>query len=366
MKNGGNLTFDFCRDEGLAFINIVKESKRGLFLVILANTEIAKIPQISAAGKYPELTDFTPAADAELLLYGSCKCIEGVPVTPEGIPTPAIITRSALKLYNEPIFIVSGGLNVKPHVPFFDLGGQPGRDFRQRPAVERVRETFERGEILGRELSKIFDYLLIAESIPGGTTTALAVLLSMGVEALGKVSSSLKENPMDLKSKVVKEGMKRARVNFGDLSNDPLEAIHHFGDPMMAAALGLLIGAPPETSILLAGGTQMAAVVRALKSMNIDRLENLAIGTTKWIMQDRSSDLKGLMKQIGSIPIITSNIDFKNSKIDGLKAYESGLVKEGVGAGGAVINTIVRSEGKISVKEISTEVENEYLRLIKK
>ena len=53
------------------------------FICVIGNTETAKIPRISAAGKYPELTDYTPAADVELLFYGRYKCIKGVPSPPK-------------------------------------------------------------------------------------------------------------------------------------------------------------------------------------------------------------------------------------------------------------------------------------------
>ena len=139
MKNRSDLNFELEKEEGSAILETIKESRKGLFLVVLGNTEIAKIPQISAAGKYPEFTDFTPAADAELLLYGSCKCIDGIPITPEGIPTPAIITRSALKLSDHPIFIVNSGLHVKPYTPFFDLGGHSLLALR---LLRRLEESF--------------------------------------------------------------------------------------------------------------------------------------------------------------------------------------------------------------------------------
>ena len=121
--------------KGEAFIDEMR-GKKPLFVCTIATTETAKIPRISAAGKYPEFTDYTPPADAELLLLGKCKCIKGVPVTPEGIPTPALITMSALRLANIPVLVASGGLKVKPHVPFIDLGGTPGMDIRTGKAVQ--------------------------------------------------------------------------------------------------------------------------------------------------------------------------------------------------------------------------------------
>ena len=94
-------------------------AEKPLFILTIATTETGKIAGISAAGKYPEFTDYTPPADAELLLLGKCKCINGVPVTPEGIPTPALITMSALHLADLPVLICSGGLRVKPQIPFW-------------------------------------------------------------------------------------------------------------------------------------------------------------------------------------------------------------------------------------------------------
>lgn len=117
------------------------ESKNPLFICVIGITETAKIPGLSAAGECPELMDYTPTADVELLLLGSCKCIQGVPVTSEGIPTPALITMSALKLANIPALVVNSRVKVNPHIPFLHLGGKPGGDIRTGRAVENVKEV---------------------------------------------------------------------------------------------------------------------------------------------------------------------------------------------------------------------------------
>src|SRR4030067_585906 len=148
------------------------DGRRPLFVCTIGTTETAKIPGISAAGKQSELTDYTPAADVELLLLGECRCIPGVPVTPDGIPTPALITMSALRLADIPVLVACGGLTVKPNVPFIDLGGKPGRDIRTGNAVENTKEVVERARMAGRNLAKVSDYLVVGESVPGGTTTA--------------------------------------------------------------------------------------------------------------------------------------------------------------------------------------------------
>ncbi len=177
-----------------AFLDEI-ESKKPLFICTIATTETAKIPGLSAAGQNPDFTDFTPPADAELLLLGKCKSIAGVPITPDGIPTPGLITMSALHLADIPVLVVNGGVKVKPQIPYVDLGGNSGRDIRMGNSVDNVEEVIERAKILGEQLAKVSDYLVIGESIPGGTTTALGVLSALGVNAQGKVSSTLPENP---------------------------------------------------------------------------------------------------------------------------------------------------------------------------
>lgn len=340
------------------------EGRIPAFICVIGTTETAKIPGISAAGKNPEFTDYTPPADVELLLYGKCKCIPGVPATPDGIPTPALITVSAIKVAKIPPFIVVGGAKIKPEAPMIDLGGGPGRDIRSGEAVEKSEEIFEKAELLGKSFAKISDYLIIGESIPGGTTTALAVMLATGVNARGKVSSSMPKNPHGLKISIVKEAFKNLKIGFGELKNEPLKAVSLVGDPMMPAFAGLVSGASEEIKVLVAGGTQMGAVLAILKAINEEALSNVVIGTTKWIIEDESSDIKGIVKQIGKIPIMASNLNFGKSKHKGLRAYEHGVVKEGVGAGGSSIGAMLKSKGAINAKVLLKEIEQNYERLI--
>ena len=348
---------------GEAFLRQL-EGKNPLFICTIGNTETAKIPGISAAGKYPELTDYTPPADVELLLLGRCKCIQGVPVTPDGIPTPAIITMSALGLANIPALVVSGGLKVNPHVPFLDLGGKPGKDISTGKAVDNVKEIIQKAIIAGENLAKTADYLVIGESIPGGTTTALGILLAMGVDAEGKVSSSMPGNPHKLKIKTVEAGLKALGVKFGALASEPLKAISCVGDPMMPAFAGLVLGAADKIPVLMAGGTQMGAILAVVKALNTDVLDNVAIGTTRWILVDKTADLKGIITQIADVPILAADLDFSQSKFEGLRAYEAGVVKEGVGAGGVAIAAMAKSAGSITKDTLLREIEKNYEQLV--
>jgi len=363
VKKIGDIMLFHEETKGETFLRRL-EGKNPLFICTIGTTETAKILGISAAGKYPELTDYTPPADVELLLLGRCKCIPSVPVTPEGIPTPALITMSALKLADIPVLVASGGLKVKPHIPFLDLGGSPGRDIRTGKAVDDVEEVLERARIAGESLAKTADYLVVGESIPGGTTTALGVLLAMGVDARGKVSSSMPGNPHELKIKTVEAGLKAADVEFGSLKNDPMKAISCVGDSMMSSFAGLVLGAADKVPVLMAGGTQMGAVLAVVNALKQDVLNNVAIGTTRWIVADKTADLKGIVTQITDVPILAADLDFGQSRFEGLKAYEVGVVKEGVGAGGAAIAAMVKSKGSITKEVLLREIEGNYEHLV--
>ena len=340
------------------------EGKNPLFMCTMATTGTAKIPGISAAGQNPEITDYTPAADVELLLLGKCKSIQGVPVTPDGIPTPALATMSALNLANIPALPINAGLVIQPQVPFLELGAKPGKDIRTGKAVSNIDETLNRAKKAGEILSKTTDYLVIGESIPGGTTTALAILLAMGVDAKGKVSSSMPRNPHELRNKIAEEALKKSNIKFGDLKNEPMKAISNVGDPMMPVFAGLVIGATPNIPVLMAGGTQMTAIAAIVKTLEPKSTENVAIATTRWITEDKTSDIKAIVSQIGDIPIVAANLNFGNSRFSGLRAYETGIVKEGVGVGGASIAAILKSNGTITSEKLLAELEKNYAQIM--
>ncbi|AHF80351.1 nicotinate mononucleotide-dependent phosphoribosyltransferase CobT [Thermococcus paralvinellae] len=328
-----------------------------MMLVVLGNTEISTISGISVAGATPELTKLTPPADAEYLFYEKPKIIDVIPVTPEGHPTPAIITKAAKELADFPIVIVRGGTYLAPLVPHVHISDAVGRDFRKQKALPEAREIIEKAKLFGDQLNKLgLKEIVIGESTPGGTTTAQAVLWALGYRA--RTSSASPNNPQNLKEKVIMEGFKRAGVEKGDLKDDPLRALEEFGDPMMATVIGISQGF--KGKVVLAGGTQMLAVVALLKAMGED-LSRFMIATTKWVVNDESSTFKETAKDI-SIIYYYAELDFSKSRFKGLQDYERGYVKEGVGAGGAVWLAVKKG---FTVEDVAKKVDELYERLMK-
>jgi len=104
----------------------------------------------------------------------------------------------------------------------------------------------------------------------------------------------------------------------------------------------------------------MTAVLAVAKALKPSILCNVAIGTTRWVISDCSSDIKGIVDQIADVPILAADLDFASSRFDGLKAYEKGIVKEGVGAGGASIAAMAKTGGAITRDIMLKEIERNY------
>ncbi|MBW9141527.1 MAG: TIGR00303 family protein, partial [Candidatus Aramenus sp.] len=227
------------------------KGKKAMFLLVIATTDVSLIPGITIAGATEELTHFTPPADAEFLILGKCKVINAIPVTPSGLPTPAVISRASLSLLKINALVVDAGSKIKPKIPYVDLGGEPGRDIRKGSLKREVAERIiERGTILGEELSNDYELLIIGESIPAGTTTAMATLVGLGYDAMDKVSSASPDNPKSLKRKIVEEALR-------DLPSDLMGRLSKLSDPMLLGVAGISLGF--KGKVLLAGGTQMVA-----------------------------------------------------------------------------------------------------------
>ena len=335
--------------------------KKGVFTCTIANTLTSTIPGVSDAGDTPELTLFTPAADAELLVLGRVECMDGIPINPGGIPTPATLTKAALELSRVPCIIIDGGCKVKANIPVISVDGECGEIITSGKSVRNAKRGYDYGIILGEQLAAAYDYVVISESCAGGTTTALAVLKALGTVTENLVSSSSPNNPKELKSKLVDEALEATGRGPGGFSDDPIGAIEAVGDPMMPVNVGILVGAARHVPVIVGGGTQMAAVMAAAVKMDSSIIGNFFQGTTRWLLNDPNSSMTKLRDAINpEIPIVYIRMDYSESPYDGLKMYEKGFIKEGVGCGGSSVSAVIGSAGRITCDNLLDRVHSIY------
>jgi len=340
-------------EQGKNFLESIKAEKF-LFSFVISYTETCEIPGITFAGADKDSIQFTPPADAEYLHYGYCKTIDKIPMTPDGKPTPGLLTKTALESASIPHLTVNAGSKISPQLPFIDTGMTFGKNISNQDAMtdSQVSHAVDYGRIVGRSLASLTDCLVIGESIPGGTTTALAVLKALGFDA--KVSSSIPNNPIELKNQIVTSALERID------SDHPYSIVAKVGDPMIPFVAGMLSSASSVSNVMLAGGTQMAAVLAFASKIGFNE-EKTAIGTTSYITHDDTANFTSLVKEIADIPAISVNPGLEKSQYPGLKAFSEGFAKEGVGAGGSIISSMIKT-GNDSTKFLEM-AEKEYHRL---
>jgi uncharacterized protein (TIGR00303 family) len=326
-------------------------------LLLLAATETAAVPGISAAGATPESRRATPAADAELLLLGPDQPLpHALPPLPAGV-TPALISHVVLRSLALTPLVVDLGCALSPAIPHLRLPAPAGdgasRCLSSGAAMEprRVAALIHQGRRWGRRLASRSPRspLLLAECVPGGTTTALGVLVGLGVEAAGLVSGSLRQPAHGLKQALVEQGLRAVRDRLGEGAlGDPLAVVAALGDPMQPLAAALLLeSALAGVPVLLAGGSQMAAVLAlalalAQPEQRPRLMEATALATTRWVAEEPGSDLARLLDRLGDHwqvePLaFHSALAFTSLCHPALARYEEGYVKEGVGAGGLAL-----------------------------
>ena len=340
-------------EQGKNFLESIKNGNF-LFSFVISYTETCEIPGITFAGADKDSIQYTPPADAEYLHYGYCKSIDKIPMTPDGKPTPGLLTKTALESASISHLTINAGSKISPQLPYMDTGMTFGKNISTQDAMtdSQVSHAVDYGRIVGRSLASLTDCLVIGESIPGGTTTALAVLKALGFDA--KVSSSIPNNPIELKNQIVKSALERID------SEHPYSIVAKVGDPMIPFVAGMLSSASSVSNVMLAGGTQMAAVLAFASKIGFNE-EKTAIGTTSYITGDNSANFTSLVKEIADIPAISVDPGLEKSQYSGLKAFSEGFAKEGVGAGGSIISSMIKT-GTDSTKFLEI-VEKEYHRL---
>jgi uncharacterized protein (TIGR00303 family) len=332
-----------------------------LFVCVAAHTDTSSIPGISSAGASLNLIPTTPAADLEALIHGRPVSLTTVPSNPLGPPGPALITRAALALSSVPWLPVTIGLRVRPSVTTFEISHASGGCIDVEPGVADSCALFVRGQELGAALARERNALVIAETVPGGTTTAMAVLRALGCSH--RVSSSSADDTSVLKASVVDSALRRSLLAPDANVFEILDAV---GDPMQPFVMGMLCATARDVPVILAGGTQMAAVLAL-----VDRLEqqtslfvprsHVLLATTPWVARDPHADLAGILNDRGAWAGAIADLDFSTMDCLPLRSYERLLVKEGVGAGGACVAALAL--GRTSLDDLHREIDAQYLAL---
>ncbi|MEM8717868.1 MAG: nicotinate mononucleotide-dependent phosphoribosyltransferase CobT [Cyanobacteria bacterium P01_G01_bin.39] len=312
------------------------------FACIFGFTATGLIPGISAAGATPRDREYTAIADAEFLAQGVVPHYDyPLPILEAGI-SPTFISRAVVETLQIPTYLFDAGLFHKPAVKTIDLQGIPAKCVSSGNAMplEKVQHLFNQGLSWGAKLSETADYLIIGECVVGGTTTALALLMTLGIDARGMVNSSHSSCNHAQKWSIVQAGLSSANIDAH--SCQPLKLVAAIGDPMQIVSAGMAIAASRRGGVMLAGGTQMLAVYALIEAIinyyNVSaQLSQIVVGTTRWVAEDPTGNTVKLANLIGGVPLLATGLSFSTSRYPGFRAYEKGYVKEGVGAGGCAI-----------------------------
>ncbi|MGG6270486.1 nicotinate mononucleotide-dependent phosphoribosyltransferase CobT [Leptolyngbya sp. AN03gr2] len=306
------------------------KGKKPHFACVLGFTETGLIPGISAAGATPNDRQFTAIADAEFLVNG-VQPNPKFPLPPLHVgASPVYISRAVVEALEIPVTVFNAGLPRSPSISAIDLQGTPARCVSSGKAIDLpiVQHLFEQGLKWGEKLAQTADYLILGECVVGGTTTALAVLTGLGIDAIGKVNSSHSICNHAQKWELVQQGLSKP-------IDDPFSVVAAVGDPMQITVAGMAIAASRSCGVLLAGGTQMLAIYALIQA--IQSSDQIVVGTTRWVAEDPTGDTVGLAKTLKDATLIATRLNFADSRWNQLQAYERGFVKEGVGAGGCAI-----------------------------
>lgn len=345
--------------------------KKPFFILVTSSTELSNIEGISAAGVDSEAQKLTPSLDAEFISLGKTVSAGSLPISPEGIISPALITKACLNILDAEIRIVNAGcfhpikgLDAKN---YFDFKIEPAKNFAQEDSF-----SFDECENIFLESIKLLENLgfdeekhelVIAECVVGGTTTALSLLELLGFDALEHVSSSFKNNNKATKEKLLKQLDTRIKdIDLEELEN-PIYNSAIAGDKAQVVITGLTMAAMQNgIKTTLAGGTQMLAIYALVQDICDEFfLEDLVeVITSPWLINDDSSGATELAKEINEDLELQCLNDFSNiedqlaqeinnitkqnpeqSKYPSwqeIKAlYDQGHVKEGVGMGACLV-----------------------------
>lgn len=347
-----------CQD----FVNKVR-GKKPLFILVIGSTKTALVPGISAAGRNTEQLKLTPCLDADFLALKESEFNEKLPVSPSGVASPVILSKAMVDLMGLDLTVVDVGAFVKPKCDHISLNMGVADCLTTGNALGWVKASFlfQKGEKIASSFVN-HPYVVVGECVPGGTTTALSVLCALNINAFDLVSSSSPHGNKFWKNQIVKDALLANSSLFTLIKKNPLKAVEYFGDPMQVFVAGMIKGAQKANlPVILAGGSQMLAVYFLTKKILEYSPHDTVVATTSWITNDKNAKTKKLA-ELCEAPLISSNINFLESKFEGLRAYEEGHIKEGVGAGGLMVAAALYKD--VLLEDIVCEIEKVYAHVV--
>ncbi|MDF1881641.1 nicotinate-nucleotide--dimethylbenzimidazole phosphoribosyltransferase [Sulfurimonas sp. MAG313] len=326
------------------------------FLLAACVTYTCEIPQLTQAG-IPGKIPLTPTLDAEFISTGKVFSLGDIAETPKGVPTPALITRAVQELSPfTSLKILDLGLKVHPeNCDCIDFDILPSPSITDAQSFD-AKLIFEKGFAFGKTYELQGDYLILAESTPSGTTTAQACISALGYETKGLFASSFKDAPSSIKEETISASLAKLNSNMS-----LFERLGHCADNMLMFTAGFILSASRRFNLVLAGGTQMAAVLLIANKISIRQgihhdHRHIHLCTTQWIAKDKNSNIQALLDQLDyRLKAYYAHFSFKDSQHPALKLYDEGEAKEGVGAGACIAYAFAQS---ISQKELTQKIES--------
>jgi uncharacterized protein (TIGR00303 family) len=314
----------------------------------------------------------TPTADAEVLVLGLVKSASEVATSPAGVVAPVVVTRACVQLMHWSVDVVNCGVFVPPALDCLEAGSAVANCVSSGKAlsISDVESLFEKGVVFGEKVSRQTDYLVVAECVPGGTTTAAAVLKACGHDLEQLLPGSALQVDYDLRRRLISSGLAGTEYDAKQMYRNPLLAIAAVGDPMQPFAAGLVLSASARIPVILAGGGQMVAVYMLARALGKSVIGSgigdwqrscAAVITTKWVINDRRANLRQVSK-ILAVPLAYSAPNFNLLRHEGLRNYERGHVKEGVGAGAAMALSYLN--GRYEEKQILSAIDDAFVEIM--
>ncbi|MFT5835750.1 MAG: hypothetical protein ACI9RG_000643 [Sulfurimonas sp.] len=307
------------------------------FLLAASVTRTCEIDGISQAG-IPGKIPLTPTLDAEFMATQKVFSLTEIPETSNGVPSPVIITRAVGNLTGySSMEVLNLGLDVIPqNTPLKNFEIEPSDSVASGANID-AKAVFEKGMIAGKNYELKGNYLILAECVPSGTTTAATTALALGYDCRGDFSSSFLNAPDSIKEKTIDAALALVKK---DMSN--FEKLSLVSDNMLIFCAGFLLEATKRFHVVLAGGTQMASCLLVADALREDVLmrvksDNITLATTSWVANDEKSDIKHILSLLSYTPhAVHTSFSFADAEIPVLKLYDDGEAKEGVGAGAAL------------------------------